>query len=392
MLSRVAAVTAPRTHNRLRVTGSSGRRREGRESEPQRPNMSRHHLYSAVLLLLVVMVMCHSIGGAAEAEAAASCPGSSSGKYFVWRDKEEGDVVSVLYGPSLVEMNGAVFAVAGAQSTKNDGKSFTGIASELLELCDEKRKPLEKTKLKTQVLEECSSEEDGNCASRVAAQADSQSQTRVFLSRPTTVVNGSDIYMLAGVYVRDNVVSCRGVADAKSYELLLVKGNVSVEKSNNRVYWNDTYVIPWNPDDEQPKKLSGLMGGGGSGVRMEDGTLVFPLEGTNTKEGDTENEEKNSNVSLLIYSLKDTTNWTLSKGMSADGCSDPSVVKWEKDKLMMMTACADGRRRVYEIGDKGESWTEALGTLSRVWGNKQKRHEKGVGSGLITATIVERKV
>ncbi|EKF26875.1 trans-sialidase, putative, partial [Trypanosoma cruzi marinkellei] len=134
------------------------------------------------------------------------------------------------------------------------------------------------------------------------------------------------------------------------------------------------------------------MGGGGSGVRMEDGTLVFPLEGTNTKNGDTENEGKNSNVSLLIYSLKDTTNWTLSKGMSADGCSDPSVVKWEKDKLMMMTACADGRRRVYEIGDKGESWTEALGTLSRVWGNKQKRHEKGVGSGLITATIVERKV
>ncbi|EKF32282.1 trans-sialidase, putative [Trypanosoma cruzi marinkellei] len=122
---------------------------------------------------------------------------------------------------------------------------------------------------------------------------------------------------------------------------------------------------------------------------MEDGTLVFPLEGK--KNGDTENEGKNSNVSLLIYSLKDTTNWTLSKGMSADGCSDPSVVEWEKDKLLMMTACADGRRRVYEIGDKGESWTEALGTLSRVWGNKQKRHEKGVGSGFTTATIEEQE-
>ncbi|KAF8297782.1 trans-sialidase, putative, partial [Trypanosoma cruzi] len=44
MLSRVAAVMAPRTHNRRRVTGSSGRRREGKESEPQRPNMSRHLL------------------------------------------------------------------------------------------------------------------------------------------------------------------------------------------------------------------------------------------------------------------------------------------------------------------------------------------------------------
>ncbi|RNC55015.1 trans-sialidase [Trypanosoma cruzi] len=72
--------------------------------------------------------------------------------------------------------------------------------------------------------------------------------------------------------------------------------------------------------------------------------------------------------------------------MSADGCSDPSVVEW-KDKLMMMTACDDGRRRVCESGDKGDSWTEALGTLSRVWGNKNKGPAKGVTSGFITATI-----
>ncbi|EKF26947.1 trans-sialidase, putative, partial [Trypanosoma cruzi marinkellei] len=52
---------------------------------------------------------------------------------------------------------------------------------------------------------------------------------------------------------------------------------------------------------------------------------------------------------------------------------------------MMMTACDDGRRRVYESGDKGKSWTEALGTLSRVWGNK--RGGSGVRSGFITATI-----
>ncbi|RNC50994.1 trans-sialidase, partial [Trypanosoma cruzi] len=77
--------------------------------------------------------------------------------------------------------------------------------------------------------------------------------------------------------------------------------------------------------------------------------------------------------------------------MSDDDCSDPSVVEW-KGKHLMMTACDDGRRRVYESGDKGESWTEALGTLSRVWGNDQKRHEKGIGSGFITAKIENRDV
>ncbi|EKG06673.1 trans-sialidase, putative, partial [Trypanosoma cruzi] len=59
---------------------------------------------------------------------------------------------------------------------------------------------------------------------------------------------------------------------------------------------------------------------------------------------------------------------------------------------MMMTACDDGRRRVYESGDKGESWTEALGTLSRVWFNKHEGHERGVGNGFTTATFGERDV
>ncbi|RNC32722.1 trans-sialidase, partial [Trypanosoma cruzi] len=58
---------------------------------------------------------------------------------------------------------------------------------------------------------------------------------------------------------------------------------------------------------------------------------------------------------------------------------------------MMMTACDDGRRRVYESGDRGESWTEALGTLSRVWGNKKGEGAKAVRSGFITATIDDDK-
>ncbi|ESS60524.1 trans-sialidase [Trypanosoma cruzi Dm28c] len=118
---------------------------------------------------------------------------------------------------------------------------------------------------------------------------------------------------------------------------------------------------------------------------MKDGTLVFPLEAVKKKDDDAGKDGKT--VSLLLYS-SDAENWTVSKGMSDDGCSDPSVVEW-KDKLMMMTACGDGRRRVYESGDKGNTWTEALGTLSRVWGNKNEGEAKVVGSGFITATFGE---
>ncbi|RNC55774.1 trans-sialidase [Trypanosoma cruzi] len=80
MLSRVAAVKAPRTHNRRRLTGSSGRRREGRESEPQRPNMSRRVFASAVLLFLVVMVCCNTVQPAVVPKSGR---GSKKRKLFV---------------------------------------------------------------------------------------------------------------------------------------------------------------------------------------------------------------------------------------------------------------------------------------------------------------------
>ncbi|KAF8303750.1 putative trans-sialidase, Group V [Trypanosoma cruzi] len=366
MVSRVAAVKAPRTHNRRRVTGSSGRRREGGESERQRPNMSRRVFTSLVLLLLVVMMCCGS-GGAAEAQVK-----QSSGPSFQWKDvKSEGGGVTVdsLGVPGLLKVGSDVFAVAEAQCKKNEN-SFTGIASQLLSM-DKGKEPkelLEDAKEKTQVLEEGTS-----------------SKKKVDVSRPTTVVEGSDIYMLVGKYSHEDAANCQGASEKIKSGILLVKGEVSGE-ADKKIDWKTTDGVPCALGD-QHKTLKRLIGGGGSGVKLTDDTLVFPVEGTKTTK-----EENGKTVSLIIYSSKEVTNWKLSKGMSAYGCSDPSVVEWGEDKLMMMTACGDGRRRVYEIGDKGDSWTEALGTLSRVWGNKHEEQTKRVGSGFITATFGDREV
>ncbi|KAF5218354.1 hypothetical protein ECC02_008725 [Trypanosoma cruzi] len=376
MHSRVAAVKVPRTHNRCRVTGSSGRRKEGRESERQRPNMSRRVFTSTVLLLLVVTMCCGT--GAAATDNGASTPGTSPEKYFDWRDEKSDETLSSLRVPSLVEMNGGVFAVAEAEFTEAGKSGFTGIASELLKLADQESKELGTAQVKTQVLVECPAE-NKNCASHSEVSAVSQSKKKVHVSRPTTVVQGSDIHMLAGTYSFEVTEGVDQTAAAAKWGLLVASGNVSTEGSDKRIYWNDAYVIPWTYFEKQHESLTRLIGGGGSGIKMKDGTLVLPVEGT--KDGKA--------VSLIIYTA--TESGKLSKGMSAGGCRVPSVVEW-KDKLIMMTACDDGRRRVYESGDKGDSWTEALGTLSRVWSNKHEGHEWGVRSGFTTATIEGRDV
>ncbi|PWU93419.1 putative trans-sialidase, Group V [Trypanosoma cruzi] len=366
MHSRVAAVKAPRTHNRRRVTGSSGGRREGGESEQQRPNMSRH-LFHFVLLLLVVMAFGGSGTVTADDEEQPADP------QFKWKGITEGGGVTVdsLGAPSLLKVGSDVFAVAEAQWKKDDG-SFTGIASQLLtkKTANTPEEVLKDAK-DTQFLEEGASEEQ---------------KKKVDVSRPTTVVEGNDIYMLVGVYIsKDAVPRQDAKTDATQLGLLLVKGSVSGDDtSNNKIVWKDTENPPQRLFEAQPDSWTRLIGSGGSGVRIKDGTFLFPVEGTKKKENE-DADEDGKTVSLIIYST-DNTDWKLSKGMSADGCGSPSVVEWE-GKLMMMTACDDGRRRVYEIDDKGEEWTEALGTLSRVWGNKHEGNVNAVRSGFITATI-----
>ncbi|EKF29127.1 trans-sialidase, putative [Trypanosoma cruzi marinkellei] len=232
MHSRVAAVKAPRTHNRRRVTGSSGRRRrEGRESERQRPNMSRRVFTSAVLLLLVVMMYCGAGGGAAQAAEDPPSGQGTSKTYFVWRDTKSGETVESLHVPSLFEMNGDVFAVAEAQLKDESG--FTGISSKLLALNEKQKTELDQNKLETQVLEECPSENDGDC--HTAGQADSQSRTKVHVRRPTTVVNGGHIYMLAGNYSRTANATAEE-SGAVEWGLLLVKGNVSDEEKREKEF------------------------------------------------------------------------------------------------------------------------------------------------------------
>ncbi|RNE97479.1 trans-sialidase, partial [Trypanosoma cruzi] len=303
--------------------------------------MSRRVFASAVLLL-VVMLGCGS--------CAAGIAVPSPSPLFKWRGITDGDGVTVesLGAPSLLKVGSDVFAVAEAQCKKMiGGFRFTGVASQLLtpKTADTPEELFSDALTKTQLLEE-------NDSKFIKKKLD--------VSRPTTAVRGSDIYMLVGA-CNEVATSGEDVSVTES-GLLLIKGSVNTEgTSSNNIDWEFTETPPFS-GDAQSDSWTRLIGSGGSGVKMKDETLVFPVECTKKAEGDAEVDVKT--VSLIIYS-KDNTDWKLLQGMPDGGCGVPSVVEWE-GKLMMMTACDDGRRRVYESGDMGESWTEALGTLSRV--------------------------
>ncbi|RNC33181.1 trans-sialidase, partial [Trypanosoma cruzi] len=137
MFSRVAAMKAPRTHNRRRVTGSSGRRREGRESEPQRPNMSRHLFCSAVLLLVLVMMCCGSGAAHAEQTGATVDPftGTTPISFANWKGfNEAGRKITSLRAPGLVKVGEDVFAVADRSAGGEGAGRRAGIVSKHLNI------------------------------------------------------------------------------------------------------------------------------------------------------------------------------------------------------------------------------------------------------------------
>ncbi|PWV16045.1 putative trans-sialidase, Group VIII [Trypanosoma cruzi] len=365
MLSRVAAVMAPRTHNRRRVAGSSGRRRRGREREQQRPHMSRHLFHSAVLLLLVVL--CGS--GAAHAVQTKTDVDPFTGIGWTspqWEGSTEGnEKFFSLRVPSLVEVNSAVFVVAEAQCKEDDeGCSRAGIASRRLDLTDDK--PTEILTTNTSLLMPFPK----GAATGTAKAKESM--------RPTTVVAGDSVYML--LRNQSFTTSVGKSATARDWGLLLVKGSVS---GGNGITWNETHAVTFGNDEYAAKFLTQLVSGGGSGIKTKDGTLMFPMQAT-----------KNENTSLLSMRFdKSEKKWKLSHQTDVDGCRDPTIVEWgEENRLLIMASCEQGYRDVYGSTVSGVDWYPYGETLTRVWGNSHNRTGYGVQNGFIKVTIEDKDV
>ncbi|KAF8287407.1 putative trans-sialidase, Group II [Trypanosoma cruzi] len=406
MLSRVA-VKVPRTHNRRRVTGSSGRRREGGESEPQRSNMSRPVFTSAVLLLFFVLVCCDR--GAATAQvgsnADASTPSGSALTSAITAGRSASGSVEGLQRVDLfVPQTTQVLPKKGTDSSGRDSfvspslVSAGGVIAAFAEGHINAKPPhTESTKLSSDVVAEYidSAWEWPTLVERVGkgtwrahtvlGKAEGKEGLDV-VHHPTTTMKGNKVFLLVG---GTDLSYVNGSWEEGSLELKLVVGEVTKPSAGGEpsewIKWDEVQSpVQQTTLAAHKGEWTECLASGGSGVLMEDGTIVFSLVAVN---------EKNDGVfSLIIYSKDDGSTWSLSEGTSHPKCGAPRITEWE-GSLLMIVDCED-EQRVYETRDMGTTWTEAVGTLPGVWVKSQSYfwYLSLHVDALITATIEGRKV
>ncbi|RNE98260.1 group II trans-sialidase superfamily [Trypanosoma rangeli] len=200
--------------------------------------------------------------------------------------------------------------------------------------------------------------------------------------RPTTIAKGNKVFLLAGGHYRKFVPSLKKwISPFQGFDLLV--GEATQDKV---IQWGEpTSLLPQIEPFAKRRGLDKFGGGGGSGVVMEDGTLVFPVTTRRTRE--------NEFVSMIIYSKDDGKNWTFPQGMLPAGCTEPLIIEWEQGQLVMVVKC-NSLSKVFESRDMGATWREAVRTLTRVQPMllpDSLRTAERVGS-LTTATIAGKKV
>ncbi|RNE96705.1 trans-sialidase, partial [Trypanosoma conorhini] len=278
--------------------------------------------------------------------------------------------VTSLRVPSLVKVGDDVFAVAEAHCKKKqqgatDG-GFTGIASWLLrpgEGAAMEPAAAGTSSFRTQLLKKGEEEAED-------------------IMRPTTVVHGNDVYMLLGNYGR--ATPTNEASGKAGWKLFLVKGTVTgeVDGAGKKIEWGKPHSV--EPETvRRVQSLTRLVGGGGSGVVLEDGTLAFPMQATD-KDG--------KRVLLAMRFTPSENKWELSDDTTGAGCRDPSIVEWGDDgNLLAMAHCAGGYYDVYM--STGRQWYPTGESISRVWGNSLRRQGgHGVQSGFTTAEFGDKKV
>ncbi|RNF09295.1 group II trans-sialidase superfamily, partial [Trypanosoma rangeli] len=347
-------------------------------------NMSRHmFLYSVLLLLCALLVCC---GGTAVHAEKRSTPKETQTPeavdFFVpYRtivETSAGSGTRVFFvSPSLVSAGGVLVALAKTQARAlSSDKYRTSIV-----YADVVAGYIDPAENWSSFVAEVSANEWRAYSIFNTTMREEYMSYVIYAVRPTTTAKGNKVFLLVGdSYEKYDPSLKKWIKVSQGLDLLV--GEATQEKV---IQWGKpTSLLPQIEPSAKQRGVDQFVGAGGSGVVMEDDTLVFPVTARRTKENDT--------VSMIIYSKDDGKNWVLPLGMLPVGCTEPLIVEWEQGQLVMVAKC-DSLSKVFESRDMGATWT-SVRTLTRVQPMllpNSLRTAEGVGS-LTTATIAGKKV
>ncbi|RNC54079.1 surface protein-2, partial [Trypanosoma cruzi] len=357
------------------------------ESELQRPNMSRHLFYSAVpLLLLLVTWMCCGSGAATADEAASGdlqlpqeiamfLPNKTQ---VVPKSGGEGKVKDIFASPALVRAGGVMIAFVEGRTKHTDFPEAIDLSSSDI-VAGYIKAPETWQSLVAEVTKD-------NWKAHTVLES-TNSKYRVGVAKlPTGITRGNKVFLLVGSYEewRENVDD---TWKTEAWNIKVIEGEATQStevQQSQPINWGEPKPLFQTDSPNNKGDLKEFLGGGGSGIVMGNGTLVFPL---------TAKDENDKVFSLITYSTDDGQKWEIPEGVSSAACRSPRITEWEEGTLLMVTYCEDGRK-VFESRDMGKTWTRAFGTLLGVWlksGPELPEVSLRVDA-LITATIEGRKV
>ncbi|PBJ68208.1 trans-sialidase [Trypanosoma cruzi cruzi] len=302
--------------------------------------------------------------------AHALAPGSSRVELFKRQNstvpfEENGEVrqrvVHSFRLPALVNVDGVMVAIADARyDTSNDNSLIDTVVKY--------------------------SVDDGETWEAQIAIKNSRASSVSRVVDPTVIVKGNKIYVLVGSY-NSSTSYWTWHGDANDWDILLAVGEVTKSTAGGKITASIKWGSPVSLKEFFPAEMEGMqtnqfLGGAGVAIVASNGNLVYPVQVTN---------KRKQVFSKIFYSEDDGKTWKFGKGRSDFDCSEPVALEWE-GKLIINTRVDRARRLVYESSDMGNTWVEAIGTLSRVWGSSPKSDQPGSQSSFTAVTIEGMRV
>lgn len=320
-------------------------------------SMCRQLLSALPFVVLLMTAVCHMCGPA----CASSAEHFVKTALFAPRETrlpgrpgsaEIGRVVRFVL-PSLVATDDVMVAFAGAIYTRNPIQSV-GIVARFV--ATEGDKWAERAA-------------EGNWTTQLVMQESEEWDYANYLRTALAVARGGKIYLL--------IISYNGSSGQHRFphvshwhlDLLVgetVRPGGWAERADKRIEWKELDLPRFDIADKFKNQSLTLRPSAGSTLLTADGRIVFVLPASGA----------GRSVSAIIHSkmTDNETKWDWSYVETSTDCYFSSFVWWEGKLVMIPAFCSVGGQKVKESTDMGKTWTDAAGSVGKLWGQLQDKY------------------